>query len=84
MWREKMIKISWAVLFFNLAVCAFNSTSAYRHYTTHSYGLLAFTIVLVGINAFVAWLQWRNIKRFKQELKDLAWELLKKPAEQLT
>lgn len=84
MWREKMIKISWWVLALNLSICVFNLVNGYVHFAKHNYGMMTFSLVLVAINGFVVWSQYKTVLRFKQELKDLTWELLQKPSEQLS
>lgn len=83
MWREKMIKISWWILALNLLVCLSNMGFGYQHVVKHEPWLAGFSFFLVVFNGWVAWLQWRNIVRFKQELKDLMWTTLTKPSEQI-
>lgn len=83
MWHEKMIRISWWVLALNLAVAFMNIGFGYQRIVNNEMAMAAFTFTLVAVNLFVAWLQYKNVVKFRQQLKDLTWELLQKPSEQM-
>jgi len=76
MWREKAIKISLGVFAFNLLVAIGNLGFAYGHYVKHEMWSIAVSIFFVCLNGGIAWNETRNIKQYRQELKDEMWHSL--------
>lgn len=83
MWRERSIRWCWIILVLNAAIALMNTGFSYGHWIKHEYWTMAVSLGLVLLNSWVAWYQFRTIRRFQQELKQLMWQTLSTPSEQL-
>ncbi len=83
MWREKAIKWAWITLVLNAAIAIMNIGFGYSHFLKHEWLAMTVSWSLVGLNSWVAWTQYVSIRKYRQELKELMWQTLSTPAEQL-
>ena len=83
MWRERSIRWCWIIMVLNVAIALLNSGFSYGHWVKHEYWLMLTTVALVCLNTWVAWYQFKTIRRFRQELKEMMWRTLSTPSEQL-
>lgn len=83
MWRERAIRLGWWVVTLNLAISLMNIGFGYSHYVKHEWIAMSVSWGLVGMNGWVAWIQYKSVQRMKQELKDLMWQTLSTPSEVL-
>lgn len=83
MWRERAIKWGWATAGLNAFVSLMNIYFSYNHLIKHEYWGLTFSIFLVLMNGWVAVWQYGNIRKYKEELKELMWKTLATPSGEL-
>ena len=83
MWREKAIRWGWIIVALNALIAIMNLGFAYGHYVKHEYWTMAISSFLVLMNGWVAWWQFKNVLKYKQELKELMWKTLSSPSEVL-
>ena len=81
MWYESMIRFCWWALAINIFAAILNFVIGYSNYISQSYWLAGFNCGIGLMSSYVAWIQWTNIAKYKQQLKDLVWETLKKPSD---
>lgn len=84
MWREKAIKWGWITLLLNAGIALMNTGFLYGHYVKHEYWTMVFSSLLIIMNSGVAYWQWTNIRKYKQELKELMWKTLSTPSGELS
>lgn len=83
MWRERAIRWGWLVMILNIAISIMNIGFGYSHYAKHEWIAMSVSWCLVGMNGCVAWAQYKSVQRMKQDLKDLMWNTLSTPSEEL-
>lgn len=83
MWREKAIKWAWITLALNAFIALMNAGFTYGHLVKHEYWLMLTSVALVCLNTSVAVWQYRQIVKYRQELKEFMWRALSTPSEQL-
>lgn len=83
MWRERAIRWGWAILILNASVALMNIGFGYGHYLKHEWLAMSASWSLTVLNGWVAYTQYTNVRKYKQELKDLMWETLSTPSEAL-
>ena len=83
MWREKAIRWAWFTAGLNGLIAVMNVYFSYSHLIKHEYWSLAFSVFLVIMNGWVAWWQYKHVRQYKQELKELMWKTLSTPTEVL-
>lgn len=83
MWRERAIRWGWWIVALNLSISVMNAGFAYEHFSKHEIITGIISSVLVVMNAWVAQWQYASIRKYKQELKELMWQTLATPSEQL-
>ena len=83
MWREKAIRWAWITAGLNLFIALMNTAFLYGHYIKHEYWTMVFSGFLIVLNSLVAIWQFKNVKKYRQELKDLMWKTLSTPSEVL-
>ena len=83
MWRTKAIKWAWITLVINASVALLNLGFTYGHLLKHEYWAMGFSVSLVILNGGVAYWQYRQIVKYREELKELMWRALSTPAEHL-
>lgn len=83
MWREKAIRWGWITAGLNALIAVMNMYFLYGHYIKHEYWTMVFSGFLIIMNGWVAWWQFKNVMKYKQELKELMWKTLSSPSEVL-
>lgn len=83
MWRNKAIKWGWWIVAINALISIMNTGFAYGHWSKHEIvaGLVSSGLVLM--NGWIAWWQYTNIRKYRQELKEMMWTTLQTPAGEL-
>lgn len=84
MWREKHIRWAWWLIGFNIFISVVNIFFSYGHYLKHEYWSLVVSLLLVTLNSWVAYSQYKGVQRMRAELKELTWRLLSTPSERLS
>ena len=83
MWREKAIRWGYIIVALNAFIALMNMGFGYGHYIKHEYWTMSVSWALVGMNSWVAYWQFKNVLKYKQELKELMWKTLSSPSEVL-
>ena len=83
MWGEKAMRWGWGILVLNAMVSIMNIGFGYGHLTKHEYWAAGLSWALVLMNGWVAWGQYKSIRQWRQEIKELMWKTLSTPSEAL-
>lgn len=83
MWRERAIRWGWVIIAANALIAVMHSGFAYGHFTKHEIWTGIISSLLVLMNGWVAYWQWTNVRKYRQELKELMWKTLATPSEAL-
>lgn len=83
MWRDRAIRWGWAILILNASIAIANIGFGYGHLLKHEWLAMSASWSLSVLNGWVAYRQYINIRKYKLELKEIMWQTLSTPAEQL-